>query len=130
MRNLVIGCLTLLMGLAAGAVGANAASVEGSWSGSGTVRLKTGQVEPIRCRIKYEASTGRTFVMTVNCAHANGTFKQSGRIVKKSSSRYTGSLYSKDYGVSGNITISVNGRSQTLSAKSAKGTARIKLNKR
>ena len=130
MRNLVIGCLTLMIGLAAGAVGADAASVTGSWAGSGKVKLKTGQVEPIRCRIRYEESSGRTFVMTVNCAHANGTFKQSGRVVKKSASRYTGRLYSQEYGVSGDISITVNGKSQTLRAKSAKGTASITLRRK
>lgn len=130
MRNLVIGCLALVMGVAAGAASATAASVDGSWKGSGTVKLKTGQVERLSCNIKYEKSTGRTYVMRVRCAHTNGIFNQSGRIVKKGKSTYTGSLYSKDYGVSGDISIRVNGRSQTLSAKSAKGTARITLRKK
>lgn len=106
-----------------------AASVEGNWSGGGTVVLKSGQKEPVRCRINYEKSTGRTFVISANCAHANGTFQQSGRIVKVSENSYSGRLYSDQYSVSGDISIAVNGNSQTLTATSEKGQATLVLKK-
>lgn len=130
MRFVVAFITVVTIGLFTGITGSHAAGLAGTWAGGGTVKLKTGQVEKVRCRIRYEEGSGRTFVIHANCSHANGTFQQSGRIVKRSSSSYSGSLYSDQYSLSGNINISVSGNRQTLSAKSAKGSARITLVKK
>ncbi|MGI9384418.1 MAG: hypothetical protein ACR2PO_14795, partial [Methyloligellaceae bacterium] len=95
----------------------------------GTVRLTGGQVEKVRCRMRYEKGSGRTFVLYVTCAHANGTFQQSGRIVKLGEGRYAGRMRSDQYSVSGDISIRVSGRRQTLTAKSPKATATVVLTK-
>ena len=114
----------------AGAGHAQAASIDGTWSGAGKVTLKNGSVESVRCRIRYEPGGGRTFVIHANCAHANGIFKQSGRIVQKTPNSYSGRLYSDQFGVSGNISIAVRGNKQTLTAVSANGRASVSLSKR
>ncbi len=124
------GMLIPILGLFIGAGPALAGTIEGSWSGSGTVRLASGHVEPVRCRISYQESTGRTFVIRANCSHANGTFEQSGRVVKLGASQYSGRLYSNQYDVAGNLRITVNGGRQTLRAFSDKGTAQLNLKKR
>lgn len=127
MRATISASLALALGLFAFSGLANAAPIDGSWSGDGTVRLKEGGVEKIRCRFKYEPGSGKTHVLYANCAHSNGTFEQSGRVVKRSSSRYTGRLYSDQYNVSGDLSITVNGKKQTVTAKSPKGFAKITL---
>lgn len=129
MRLVLAGCLVWAFCLLQGAQPAKAASIVGTWKGSGTARLKAGGVEAVSCRVRYEASTGRTFVLYVKCAHANGAFKVSGRVVALSGSTYSGRLYSDQYDVSGDVTISVRGKSQTLTAKSPKGTATVRLRK-
>ena len=130
MRYAFACLLALALGAFQSADAAKAASIEGSWSGGGTVRLATGGVEVVRCRMRYEKSTGRTFLIHVVCAHANGTFNVSGRIVKLSASRYSGRLYSDQYSVSGDVGIRVSGTRQTVTAKSSKGTATVTLTKR
>ena len=126
----VLACLlTLAFGMLANTSSASAASLEGSWRGGGKVKLADGQVEPVRCRLRYEKGDGRTFVLYANCAHANGTFSQSGRIVKLGTDRYSGKMRSDQYSISGNVSIRVRGKRQTLTARSPKGTATVVLTK-
>lgn len=129
MRYILTAVLALALGTLAGTTSGKAANIEGSWSGSGKVKLNSGQVEPVRCRVRYEKSTGRTFILQATCAHTNGTFQQSGRVVQISNSRYTGSLYSDQYDVSGDVAVSVNGSRQTVTVSSPKGSGSITLNK-
>ncbi len=110
---------------------AEAASILGSWQGRGSVRVKeSGQVEPVSCSVRYESGTGRTFVLNATCATTAGTFQQSGRVVQRSSNSYSGRLYSDQYAVSGNVSISVSGKSQTIRVSSPKGSGSLRLRKR
>ncbi len=127
MRTLLACFLILAFSAIAGVSGVQAASINGSWRGEGIVKLPSGDTERVRCRISYEESTGRTFLLHVSCAHTNGIFEQSGRIVQISADRYTGRLYSQQYGVTGQVSISVNGRQQTITARSPKGSATVNL---
>lgn len=127
MRYVLVCLLTMAAGAFAGADVAKAASIIGSWKGNGSVRLTSGQVERIRCRMRYEQGSGRTVVLYITCAHANGTFEVSGRIVKISNSSYSGRLYSEHYNTAGDVRITVRGNRQTLKAISAKGTATVFL---
>jgi len=106
---------------------AKAASIAGGWRGDGLVHLKSGRAEKIRCRIRYEKSSGRTLVVHVTCAHAHGVFKTSGRIVKLSNTRYSGRLYSEQFDVAGNVTVNVRGNRQSVRATSSKGWASVNL---
>lgn len=131
MRAIIICLFTLAFSSFTSVGAAEAASITGSWKGSGSVRLTNGRVERIRCGIKYEEGAGgKTVVLYVTCAHANGTFKVSGRIVKRSGSYYAGRLYSEQYGTAGDVGVTVNGNSQKVTAKSSKGTASLVLTKR
>ncbi len=112
---------------------ATAASILGSWSGRGSVTLiPSGHVEPVSCRVSYEKGDdrGRTFVLHATCATTAGTFEQTGRVVKLSSSKYTGRLYSGQYDVTGDVTVSVSGSRQTVIVTSSKGKGKFKLRKR
>ena len=119
---------TAIAGFAAPA--ANADVLSGAWSGGGTVRLTSGQVEKVRCRVSYSKSTGKTYLINATCSSTGGTFAQTGRVVQLSGNRFRGRLYSDEYEVSGNISISVRGKRQTVSVSSAKGTGSLALSKR
>lgn len=108
-----------------------AANILGNWKGRGSVKLTSGQVEPVSCSIKYEAgdTTGKTFVLHATCATTAGTFKQSGRVVQRSGSSYSGRLYSDQYSVSGDVSVSVSGSNQTLRVSSPKGSGNLSLQK-
>lgn len=127
----IISACVMALAMSAFATPGHAAEdvLSGAWSGGGTVNLKKGGAEKLRCRISYEKSTGRTFLMHASCAHSSGTFKQTGRVVQISGSRFTGSLYSDQYSVSGDIAINVSGGSQRISVKSPKGSGSLSLSK-
>ncbi len=131
MRIIPAALLAAALSLPVAATAEAAASILGSWSGRGSVRIKqSGQVEPVSCSIRYEAGTGRTFVLNATCASTAGTFQQSGRVVQNSGNSYSGRLYSDQYAVSGNVRISVNGSRQTVRVSSPKGSGSISLRKR
>ena len=129
MRIIPAAVLAMALGLPIATSASAAANIIGSWSGRGSVTLTSGQVEPVSCRISYEKGDdkGRTFVLYATCATTAGTFEQSGRVSKRSSSSYSGSLYSDQYFVSGKVTVSVKGSSQTIRVSSKKGRGSLSL---
>lgn len=129
MRYIFAYLLAMVVGGFSGLDVAKASSIAGSWIGGGSVKLTSGQVKEVRCRIRYEQGSGRTVVLYVSCAHSNGNFQVSGRIVKMSNSRYSGRLYSEQYGTAVDVGISVSGNRQTVKATSSKGSATVILTK-
>ncbi len=129
MRIIPAAVLAMALGMPIGTSASAAANIIGSWSGRGSVTLTSGQVEPVSCRVSYEKGDdkGKTFVLNATCATTAGTFVQSGRVSKRSSSSYSGSLYSDQYSVSGKVTVSVNGSSQILRVSSKKGRGSLSL---
>jgi len=110
-----------------------AASLIGYWKGRGSVTLiPSGQVETVTCRVSFEKGDdrGKTFMLYATCATTAGTFEQTGRVVKRSPSRYTGRLYSGLYDVTGDISISVRGSRQTVTVTSTKAKGKFSLTKR
>lgn len=132
MRIFPAATLALTLGLLTSTSAASAASIVGSWRGRGTVQLTSGQVEPVSCRVSYEKgdSAGKTFVLNAKCATTAGKFVLYGRVSKRSASSYRGSLFSEQHTVSGKITISVRGNSQSVHVSSSKGTGSLKLSRR
>ncbi len=127
MRYIFASMIAAVFAIAMAVETANAAPITGAWRGNGLVKLTSGKAERIRCRIRYEEGSGRTFVVHVTCAHAHGVFKTSGRVVKRSNTRYTGRLYSEQHDVAGDVSISVNGSRQHIRATSSKGSATVTL---
>ncbi len=128
----VLGCLlAIAVSALAGASSAKAASIEGDWSGDGIATLTSGEMERVRCRVRYSKGSGRTFGLSATCAYPTGTIEQSGRVVQlKGGNRYSGRLYNPEYAVSGSMSVTVKGRQQTVILKSAKGSAELILTKR
>src|SRR5262249_4132778 len=78
--------LTLVSGLSALAISlvtagapsrAQAAGLEGSWSGGGTVRFASGAEEQARCRAHYSRRSNAVYVLRATCATASGKAAQS-----------------------------------------------------
>jgi len=129
MRIIPAAVLAMALGMPIATSASAAANIIGSWSGRGSVTLTSGQVEPVSCRVSYEKGDdkGKTFVLNATCATTAGTFVQSGRVSKRSSSSYSGSLYSDQYSLSGRVTVSVNGSSQIIRVSSKKGRGSLSL---
>ena len=133
MRIFPTAALVLTLVILTATSAASAASIIGSWSGRGTVRLASGQVEPISCRVRYENggdSAGKTFVLNAKCAATGGTFLLYGRISKRSGNTYRGSLFNDQSRVSGKISISLGANSQRVRVNSSSGSGGITLRRR
>lgn len=109
-----------------------AANILGSWKGRGSVKLTNGQVEPVSCSVRYEPGgdvNNKTILLYATCATTAGTFVQSGRVIRRGGSSYSGRLFSQQYSVSGDVSISVSGSSQTVRVSSPKGSGSLSLRK-
>lgn len=129
MRIVLIGALTFFFTWASGVEMADAAPLAGSWSGGGTVTLKNGQRERVRCRVSYRPS-GRTVAVTATCSHAGGRTTQKGRVSRRGKNVYGGFFRNAQYAVSGSVTVKVRGSQQTVTATSTQGRIYLSLRKR
>jgi hypothetical protein len=132
MRIVPAALLAVALGMPLASSASAAASIIGTWKGRGSVKLTSGQVEPVSCKVSYSKgdAKGKTFTLDANCSTTGGTFAQSGRVSKRSANSYRGSLYSDQYAVSGKVTITVSGSSQTVRISSSKGSGSLSLSKR
>lgn len=132
MRFFPVATLALLLGLGVFSSAAQAASILGNWSGRGTVRLNTGQVEPVSCRVKYEKgdSAGRTITLNATCAATAGTFSIYGRVSQRGASSYRGVLFSEQSTMAGRVNITLRGNSQSASVSNDRGTGNVTLRRR
>ena len=111
-------------------IASHAASIEGTWSGSGFVKPKDSKRQKVRCRITYSRESKKVFGVRASCATTSNKILQTGKVLKVSSKRYIGDFYNKEFDVSGRVRVSVSGSRQTVSFSSLRGHGRVTLRKR
>jgi hypothetical protein len=106
---------------------ASAGSLEGSWSGGGTVSFASGSKEQARCRAHYSRAGNNSYTVNATCAMASGRAAQTATVRKVGENRYSGSFYNSEYSISGVMHIVVHGTSQTvrLTGDSASGVINL-----
>jgi hypothetical protein len=108
---------------------AQAAGLEGSWSGGGTVRLASGAEEHARCRAHYSRRSNAVYVLRATCATASGKAAQSATLQKVGDNRYSGTFYNSEYDISGRIYVIIRGSSQSVRLTSSSGSASFRLSR-
>lgn len=108
---------------------AQQASLEGSWSGGGTLTLASGAKEQARCRATFRRQSENVFGMSAVCATASARATQSGELVRAGANRYTGDFYNSEYNVSGRISVTVEGRSLSAVLRGDNASARLALSR-
>jgi len=108
---------------------ASVASLEGSWSGGGSVSFASGAKEQARCRAHYRRAGTSSYTVNATCATASGRASQIATVRQVSENRYSGSFYNSEYSISGVIDIVVRGASQTVRLLSESGSAVINLSR-
>ena len=93
MRHIVGLLSVMLTCFALTTLHAAAASIEGSWIGSGTVGYR-GTVDQVRCRVRYTKSSEKSYAVSSVCATAKGSYEINGRVTN------TGGNRQSDYGPS------------------------------
>lgn len=110
-------------------------ALDGAWAGSGSVRLANGKSERLKCKGYYNAKSGNSLGMAINCGNASfkinmraalksaggaisGTweereFNQTGNV----SGRHTANGFSIKFSgaISGSMSVSMTGARQTVS---------------
>ncbi|MEL6747587.1 MAG: hypothetical protein AAFO79_07235 [Pseudomonadota bacterium] len=125
------GALSLMFAAApALTTSAQARTLAGTWNGSGSATTKSGKRERVRCRVRYSGS-GRSFRLSGRCAGTSGSTSFSGRVSKTGPRSFSGSARSAKYGVNAGVSVSLssNGRRQTIFVSSPRGSARVSLRK-
>jgi hypothetical protein len=105
------------------------ASLEGSWSGGGTVTFATGAKEQARCRAHFSRAGKDSYTVNATCATVSGRAAQTARVHQVGNNRYSGSFYNSEYSISGVINIVVHGASQTVQLISNSGSGVLNLSR-
>lgn len=109
---------------------ANAASISGTWAGTGTVKLEAGSSEIVRCQVTYNRISGQNFSLSARCATSSTRIDQAGELTRVSNGRYVGSVHNQQYNVSAKVKIKVSGNRQVVRISSGKGSANLTLRRR
>jgi hypothetical protein len=105
------------------------ASLEGSWSGGGTVTFASGSKEQARCRAHFSRAGKDSYTVNATCATASGRAAQTARVRQVGNNTYSGSFYNSEYSISGVIHIVVHGASQTVQLISNSGSGVLNLSR-
>jgi hypothetical protein len=102
------------------------ASLEGSWSGGGTISFAGGK-EQARCRARFSRAGAHSYTVNATCATASGRAGQTATVRQVGTNRYSGRFYNSEYLISGAIDIIVHGSSQIvrLTSESASGVLNL-----
>jgi hypothetical protein len=106
-----------------------APSLEGSWSGGGTVSFASGAKEQARCRALYRRAGKSGYTVNATCATASGRAAQVATLRQVGENKYAGSFYNSEYSISGVMHVVVRGSSQTVRLISDSGSAVINLSR-
>jgi hypothetical protein len=131
LAGLTVG-LMLAAGLAGASVpvsAAEAAGLEGTWSGGSTVRFASGAEEHARCRAHYSRRSQAVYVLRATCATASGKAAQSATLQKVGDNRYSGTFYNSEFDISGRIYVILRGSSQSVRLTSGSGSASFRLSR-
>jgi len=104
------------------------ASLEGSWSGGGTVSVGGG-AEQARCRARFSRAGGQSYTVNATCATASGRATQTATVRQVGANRYSGRFYNSEYSISGVIDIFVRGSSQIVRLTSDSASAVLNLSR-
>ncbi len=128
----LIGSLTLAalaFGVPQGLAQSSQLSLEGAWSGSGTVTFPSGSSESARCKANFRRNGGEKFAMNAVCATPSGRVAQTAELSRTSGNRFAGEFHNPEYGVTGNINITLRGNSLSASLDGGGASASFNLSK-
>jgi hypothetical protein len=111
------------------ATGAEAQSLEGTWSGSGYAQALSGTAERIRCRVSYARAGGGTYGFSAVCASPSYKVNQSGTVSPAGPNRFVGDFYNAEYDIGGRVRVVVSGSKQTVTLSSDRGSGQLNLSR-
>ena len=104
-------------------------SLEGSWSGGGSVSFASGSREQARCRAHYHRAGNNSYTVNATCATASGRAAQTATVRQVGENRYSGSFYNSEYSISGVMHVVVHGSRQTVRLISSSASAVLSMSR-
>ena len=124
----IVGLLSLmLICVALSTPAVAAASIEGSWIGSGTVS-RGGNVDRVQCRVRYTKSSENSYASSSVCTTENGRYDVSGHVTNIGGNRYQGTVTSGNE--TGKVIMVHRGNQQSVTVTSPNGSAKLTLSRR
>jgi hypothetical protein len=123
-RAAILAAATLLAASPAFADG-----LSGSWSGSGSVMLPSGNTEKARCKVSFRKEGGKNYGMNAVCASSSARVAQTANLEQVGPNRYAGDFTNQEYGVTGSIVLTVSGSSLSASMQGGGGSASFNLSR-
>lgn len=108
---------------------ASAEGLSGSWSGSGSVQLPTGDTEKARCKATFRKAGGKTYSMSAVCASSSARVAQTASLEQVGSNKFAGDFTNSEYNVSGTISITLSGDSLSAHLTGGGAMAHFNLNR-
>ena len=107
-----------------------AADIAGSWTGSGSIMMPSGARENARCNVSYSKAAGAGYTAFATCATKSTRVTQSAKLRRVGGNEYEGSFHNSEYNVSGSMSVTVTGKSQSVYLSGGGGQAQFKLSRR
>ena len=118
----------LLLGALPGGAHAAPATIEGSWSGSGTAKLRN-RIDRIVCRVSFARIEQKSFRVSSFCSMGDRGYEQSGRVSSVGGNRYTGWVFNEQFNERGNLVLLQRGSHLSVTVQSSRGTANLTLSR-
>ncbi len=132
----IIQCVrttALMLGLTLAVVGAPTWSaladtnIVGAWSGSGSLVLPSGATERAKCKVSFNKSGGKSYGMNAVCASSSAKVAQTAMLAQVGPNRYVGEFTNAEFGVTGTISLTVNGSNLSANLQGGGGSAVFNL---
>ncbi|MEQ1712439.1 MAG: hypothetical protein ABL908_13695 [Hyphomicrobium sp.] len=122
--------ITAALALVAAPCAALASDIAGSWSGSGSIMMPSGSRENARCNVSYSKAGGAGYTAFATCATRSARVTQSAKLRRVGGNAYEGSFHNSEYNVSGSMSVTVSGSSQSVHLSGGGGEASFRLSRR
>ena len=118
----------VLLAAMVGAADAAPATIEGSWSGSGTAKLRN-RVDRIVGRVSFARIEQKSYRVSSFCSMGDRRYEQSGRVSSVGGNRYTGWVLNEQFNERGNVQLSQRGSRLSVTVTSSRGIANLTLSR-
>ena len=118
----------LLLGATPATSHAAPAGLEGSWSGSGTAKLRN-RVDRVVCRVSVARIEQRSFRVSSLCSIGERRYEQTGRVSSVGGNRYTGWVFNEQFNERGSVQLSQRGSRLSVTVTSSRGIANLTLSR-
>jgi hypothetical protein len=108
---------------------AQAADLDGSWAGGGSVQFSSGSSEQARCRVSYSKRSSTSYAASATCATPSARVTQTAVLRRTGDNSFSGTFHNSEYNISGTIQVVMRGNAQSVHLSSSAASASLRLSR-